>query len=789
MRLYGAIQKIEPLDDGTVRVHGIATSEAVDDQGEIVRADAIRAAIPDYMRFPALREMHQLSAAGTTLEIEIDNDGVTRIVGHVVDPVAVSKVRNQVYRGFSIGGRVTQRDPVNSKTITGLTLSEISLVDRPANPEAVFDCWKASQSGDTTMPDGALATLADTDAGKALAALAATVQIWTCADPTHHHVAKAEAVQCIEKQAAGEDASDKSAETSGSVADASAQLEAVLDADPAPTPEEIEKRAADGAAEAQAVMDAAMKAIDAGDAALAELDKRETPEAEVPGDAAAAEGDDAAKADKPKGDYGDVEYADPGYQDDKKPRYPIDTEAHIRSAWNYINQEKNCAKYGDNCAKVKAKIVAAWKSKIDKDGPPSAEKASLVKTLNDASDLVSVILFLDSLQERLAYEAAVEGDSSAMPAKVAALCAQTCAALRDLIAEETAEIMAGTEMDDDDGVDVMMMAGLIAELRKAGKDDLADSIEKAGAKNSAHDQALLDMAYAATDKCMKTDGCTAAMTKSLGGAMDEMKAAGAQPWAEGSSDSEKAALALDLAKKHGGHQALMDVAHDCLGKMSGGATCADDAAKAGARNSREKMGHLQKAHEYLAAAGANCEPPGDAAKVATEAAAGDVLAKEASDPAASDAVAKTSITIDLVKTADGDFVLPPILPPAIAKLFDAERAEKAELVKTIGTIIPMLDRLTARVEVIANTPLPPLGYKNTLGAVAITKGQDGAPLTGGSASGGTRPSFEQMLKSMPAEVQDAYAKLPNDEQSLFMIRYAFGQPLPYDPVTRILRAA
>src|SRR5215475_3053232 len=144
MRLYGAIQKIEPQDDGTVRVHGIATSEAVDEQGEIVRADAIRAAIPDYMRFPALREMHQLSAAGTTLEAKVGDDGTTRIVAHVVDPVAVAKVKNQVYRGFSIGSRVTQRDTENPKAITGLVLSEISLVDRPANPEAVFDCWKAS---------------------------------------------------------------------------------------------------------------------------------------------------------------------------------------------------------------------------------------------------------------------------------------------------------------------------------------------------------------------------------------------------------------------------------------------------------------------------------------------------------------------------------------------------------------------------------------------------------------------------------------------------------------------
>src|SRR2546421_13031695 len=99
MRLYGAIQKVEPQDDGTVRVHGIATSEAVDDQGEIVRADAMRAAIPDYMRFPALREMHQLSAAGSTLEAAVGDDGTTRIVAHVVDPVARTQGKSLAYRG------------------------------------------------------------------------------------------------------------------------------------------------------------------------------------------------------------------------------------------------------------------------------------------------------------------------------------------------------------------------------------------------------------------------------------------------------------------------------------------------------------------------------------------------------------------------------------------------------------------------------------------------------------------------------------------------------------------
>jgi hypothetical protein len=195
MRLYGAIQKVEPQDDGTVRVYGIATSEAVDNQGEIVWADAMRAAIPEYMRFPALREMHQLSAAGTTLEAEVGEDGTTRIVAHVVDPVAVAKVKNQVYRGFSIGGRVTRRDVGNPRNITGLVLNEISLVDRPANPEAVFDCWKAATVAEASLADSAVS---DTPQER----FNSPIQIWACGVSGHRHLAKAEALKCLEKRIA-----------------------------------------------------------------------------------------------------------------------------------------------------------------------------------------------------------------------------------------------------------------------------------------------------------------------------------------------------------------------------------------------------------------------------------------------------------------------------------------------------------------------------------------------------------------------------------------------------------
>jgi len=60
--------------------------------------------------------------------------------------------------------------------------------------------------------------------------------------------------------------------------------------------------------------------------------------------------------------YGDVEYADPGYQEDKKKRYPIDTEDHCRAAWSYINKEENASKYSSgDLSKIKARIKSAAK--------------------------------------------------------------------------------------------------------------------------------------------------------------------------------------------------------------------------------------------------------------------------------------------------------------------------------------------------------------------------------------------------------------------------------------------
>lgn len=73
----------------------------------------------------------------------------------------------------------------------------------------------------------------------------------------------------------------------------------------------------------------------------------------------AAKGDSDEKSKHP---YGDVEYADPGYQEDHVKRYPIDTAAHVRAAWSYIHQSRDGKRYTpQQLAQIKRRIAEAAK--------------------------------------------------------------------------------------------------------------------------------------------------------------------------------------------------------------------------------------------------------------------------------------------------------------------------------------------------------------------------------------------------------------------------------------------
>lgn len=138
MRIFVPLAK---CDEEKRLAIGYASTPALDSQGEIVKREAVEAALPDYMRFANVRDMHRPSAVGVAQEAGVDSRGLYN-AAKVVDDDAWEKVKQGVYKGFSIGGRVTSRDPADHRIITGLELTEISLVDRPANPEAVIDVYK-----------------------------------------------------------------------------------------------------------------------------------------------------------------------------------------------------------------------------------------------------------------------------------------------------------------------------------------------------------------------------------------------------------------------------------------------------------------------------------------------------------------------------------------------------------------------------------------------------------------------------------------------------------------------
>ena len=283
LQLFWPIRKI---DSDQRLVYGYASTEATDSQGEIVTREALEAALPAYMRFANIREMHQPSAVGVAREAAIDGKGLY-LKAEIVDDDAWRKVREGVYKGFSIGGAVTARSPEDPSVVTGVDLAEISLVDRPANPEAVFSLWKSADPVDATLKT----------------AHARLTQKWIASD--------------------------------GAAFD----------------------RAEDAARHQRALDGALAKSTFA-------------PSDDPTGGLTNYDLDGAEPA-------GEGDYADPGYQPDGKKRYPLDSEERIRAAWGYIHHKANQKPYtAEQLARIRARIVAAWKAKIDRDGPPSAQDAA-----------------------------------------------------------------------------------------------------------------------------------------------------------------------------------------------------------------------------------------------------------------------------------------------------------------------------------------------------------------------------------------------------------------------------
>ena len=136
---YAAIIKADKNDDGTLTVYGKATDDSIDMDQQICDPTWLDTAMPEWFKSGGnIREQHSNIAAGVAKEYEAKNDG-HYISALVVDPVSVKKVETGVLRGFSIGIKsprvVRDQKAANGRIIDGQII-EVSLVDRPANPNA-----------------------------------------------------------------------------------------------------------------------------------------------------------------------------------------------------------------------------------------------------------------------------------------------------------------------------------------------------------------------------------------------------------------------------------------------------------------------------------------------------------------------------------------------------------------------------------------------------------------------------------------------------------------------------
>jgi hypothetical protein len=148
------IEKADRNADGTMTVYGKATDDSIDIDQQICDGDWLDRAMPHWFKTGGnIREQHSNIAAGVATDYEAKADG-HYISALVVDPVSVKKVEAGVLKGFSIGiknPRVTRdKSAANGRIVDG-QIVEVSLVDRPANPNCQLMLAKSALGDETVI--------------------------------------------------------------------------------------------------------------------------------------------------------------------------------------------------------------------------------------------------------------------------------------------------------------------------------------------------------------------------------------------------------------------------------------------------------------------------------------------------------------------------------------------------------------------------------------------------------------------------------------------------------------
>jgi len=160
MKKFKRFIKITKIDKEQRMVFGFASTPDLDSDGEIISLEAMKNALPSYMEFPTIREMHQPKAIGTTKTAEIIDDpekGKGMWIGaKIVADDAWKLVKEEVLTAFSIAGHIVEKV---ENVIKEIDLVEISLVDVPANKAATIQVWKSKSNPEVEKIATALAQL------------------------------------------------------------------------------------------------------------------------------------------------------------------------------------------------------------------------------------------------------------------------------------------------------------------------------------------------------------------------------------------------------------------------------------------------------------------------------------------------------------------------------------------------------------------------------------------------------------------------------------------------------
>lgn len=130
-------------EDGNYYAWAYISSASIDSDGEIIEPEAIEKAWPTYKG--NIRVMHREEVGGAVVESEYDLDKKQRWIKMSLFKEVWEGIKKGFYQGVSIGGQVT--DKIGNK-ITGLNLFEISVVDVPANPDALIVAYKRNKNQD-----------------------------------------------------------------------------------------------------------------------------------------------------------------------------------------------------------------------------------------------------------------------------------------------------------------------------------------------------------------------------------------------------------------------------------------------------------------------------------------------------------------------------------------------------------------------------------------------------------------------------------------------------------------